>query len=403
MPQTVYTKQEVDDLIGAIPAGPAGPAGPQGPPGPAPDLTAYATEVALAALTARIAVLEAQAGALPPPSPDPTPASGLFTVNNGTIYDPSGSEFVPIGANLGLRGSFDWKGVANGHSADALAWGWNFIRLNAGALEGLSTYGAIPSSWATATGIADWHNSTQYATNLANIDAIVQEYTAKGIVVCIASHDLRTLSGNSTWPPSVLIPMVKQFMHDLAVKYKDNPYVWLEPHNEPPLVDDAYLAEMRSQLTSIRAAGFNGPIVVCAESVGTEANGNTPLDVAVPQLADVAGPLVGAVHAYGFGTSTSATAFDAYVTRCRNAGVALMVGEFGWTIDGSSTAGGYTQNRAGGLAVLTVAPNRKVGLCVWHGTMGDKYSLKSNGNAFYDGGAGAGLSDLGTRFWALTH
>jgi len=81
-----------------------------------------------------------------------------------------------------------------------------------------------------------------------------------------------------------------------------------------------------------------------------------------------------------------------------------MVGEFGYTVDGSSTAGSYRQNLNGALSTFNLAPSFGVGLLWWHATHGDNYALKQSGNAFYsDGGPSANLSPAGQRLWNVSH
>ena len=95
----------------------------------------------------------------------------------------------------------------------------------------------------------------------------------------------------------------------------------------------------------------------------------------------------------------------AYLDAMHAAHLAVIIGEFGYGFDGvSSSAAGWTTDHAAALANFTAAPPRGVGLLWWHGTMGDGYSLKDDGNAFYaDGGPEANLSDGGKRLWALGH
>jgi len=44
-----------------------------------------------------------------------------------------------------------------------------------------------------------------------------------------------------------------------------------------------------------------------------------------------------------------------------------------------------------------------VGALWWHASHGDNYSLKADGNAFWHGGNGAGLSEGGRQLWDFTH
>ena len=59
-------------------------------------------------------------------------ATGAFRVTtSGRIEAPDGSDFVPIGANVGVdSNNYGWHGDALGHSDAAVKWGWNMIRTN---------------------------------------------------------------------------------------------------------------------------------------------------------------------------------------------------------------------------------------------------------------------------------
>jgi hypothetical protein len=93
-----------------------------------------------------------------------------------------------------------------------------------------------------------------------------------------------------------------------------------------------------------------------------------------------------------------------YWDQVHAANLAMVVGEFGDTIDGTSNAGSYQQNVNGANAVFSAAASKGIGMLWWHATHGDNYSLKNSGNAFYaDGGDAANLSPAGTRLWAAAH
>ena len=125
-----------------------------------------------------------------------------------------------------------------------------------------------------------------------------------------------------------------------------------------------------------------------------------------PHLDDQAGPpavlagnsnVVFSTHNYG--GHDSLASMEAYVDAVRSHGVALIVGEFGYRIPPYEDA----RNKAVALATMATYSARGVGVLAWHGTHGDNYSLKSSGGSFYEGGAGSGLSDFGSRLWSLTH
>ena len=85
----------------------------------------------------------------------------------------------------------------------------------------------------------------------------------------------------------------------------------------------------------------------------------------------------------------------------RAKGCALNIGEFGYTDNGTSTAGSYQLNYDGALANMQVSASKGLGLIAWHGNWGaaDHYSLRTSGTFF----GTAPLTDFGSRLWALTH
>ena len=117
---------------------------------------------------------------------------------------------------------------------------WTMRGLNAGVQDALQGFGNLLNDYPGLTAIR-LNSGTDSASS---IDQVVQEYTAKGIVLEIEDH-----SGNGdnvAW------------YQQLAQLYKDNPYVFLETPNEP---SDPNTAQFQVQIiNAIRAAGFQNPI-----------------------------------------------------------------------------------------------------------------------------------------------
>lgn len=315
-------------------------------------------------------------------------AGRRFHVVGPDIVDPGGRRFFPVGANVGIEGGFDWRGTAQGHVADALAWGWNTIRL--------TLY---------CTDLESWTTRSQYGYQglLERTDDIVREYTAQDVVVMLECHDVTgeaTTSGH-------LADQLDQFWTDVAIRYEDNPYVWLNAVNEPTWNDSAqWLSVQRHYLALVRATGAENVFVADVLNGGQDAawDGAGRLYQAGigPALESGSCNVVFSLHAYG-GIGGDAEYSD-YLDAVRAAGLAMVIGEFGYAVDGSSTAGTYEQNVSGAHAAFEVAPGHGVGVLWWHATHGDMYSLKTTGNAFYDDGApGSGLSPAGRDLWNLGH
>lgn len=299
----------------------------------------------------------------------PPVSSGLH-VEGWHIKTGSGAEFVPIGANVGVLGAFDWHGIANGHAAQALQWGWNTIRLNVCA--GPSCY---------------WTNWVEQADRAQQV---IDEYTAAGIVVMVADH--------STLDPADQ-DAARQMLTRLAAANRANSRVWFNGNNEPGVIGADWNALCVGYYDLIRAAG-NPNIVVC--DAPADANDGT-WDPA-PHLDDPTGAatvnqgrtnIVYATHNYGGHGSPGQEDLAPYIARVRALNVAVLVGEFGYRV--GQTDGMFTAALQNMDAYRTLG----LGILVWHGTHGDGFYVRADPCPFYE--MSCALTDLGSRLWALTH
>lgn len=305
--------------------------------------------------------------------------TGNFYIVGTDIIGPDGKKFYPVGANVGADGGFSWRGSAVGRSADAQAWGWNTIRFN--------EWCADDASWKPR---AQWG----YQGLLNQVDSIVQEYTSKKIVVMIACHD-----GDE------MRPQINQFWTDIANRYKNNPYVWFNALNEAGWADNnAWLSVQKHYLNLVRSTGAENIFVVDNMNAGNDMGWDGAKVIYDPTM----GPVIKAnqcnvlfsLHDYGgYGARAD---MSTYLNNVKNAGLPLIVGEFGEYYDGRSDGNSTGQQyRDASNAVFTYGPQRGVGVLYWHGTHGDDYSLKNNGGAFYDGGPSANLSWAGQKLWSI--
>ncbi len=145
-----------------------------------------------------------------------SPSVGKFQVVGKDIIGPDGKRFVPVGANVApsVKNYPQWafynnNGWANGHANDAVVWGWNMVRLN--------VITDLPSD----VTIQDMINSTF---------EIIDEYTAKGIVVMPDSH---SVTGTNSTMTDQRYQNINTFWDAILSRYKDNPYVWVNYVNEP--------------------------------------------------------------------------------------------------------------------------------------------------------------------------
>lgn len=331
----------------------------------------------------------------------PLPAGGKFTITNGQIIDPQGRVFVPMGANVAARVGqyetgyvFNWNGTATGRSNDVKAWGWNTVRINdicnAPANPGLD------------------------ATN-AGIDAFIDEYTAKQIVVMVDCHDV---TGQNPTPTSASLAPLYAMQDRLAQKYKNNPYVWFNVLNEPQNDSNVanWLAVQKQTLNRLRAIApsniYVADIPTYGQGVETLLNGTTT------QLSVGQTNVLYAWHAYGavasyednFNEVKSRAAHKSALEQIKANKIPVVIGEFGDPLTlNEGTAGPPIWNRIGANAVMDHAPANGVGLLWWHAT-GDSgvfltYSLMADRHAapWSAATSGTGLSAAGRKFWELTN
>ncbi|MBK7861322.1 MAG: cellulase family glycosylhydrolase [Archangiaceae bacterium] len=322
-------------------------------------------------------------------------ATGRFYVVGSDIIDPEGKKFFPVGANVGTQLNFDWKGDGMRHSDDALAWGWNTVRL----------------TLACTTSASYTTRSTQgFAALLQRAQSFVNEYTAKKIVVIIECHDL---TGTSTFEGKMLASgktvrqEVDDFWVDARERYKSNPYVWFNAVNEPVWANNALWVQLQTHYRDlVRATGAENLFVADVMNMGNDARWDGALRVYDPTMGPVVATdqcnVVFALHAYGGlgGSPEHVTYFDAV----RKAGLAMLIGEFGYTLTNTANPGAYVLNVKGATAAFEVAAAKGIGMLFWHATHGDGYSLKASGASFYgDGAPSANLSAPGQRLWDLGH
>jgi Ca-dependent carbohydrate-binding module xylan-binding/Cellulase (glycosyl hydrolase family 5) len=120
---------------------------------------------------------------------------------------------------------------------------WAMRGLNAGVQDALTGFANVLTDYPGLTAIRLNTGGNDSATD---IDKVVQEYTARGVVVMIEDH-----SGN---------PNNVAWYTQMATAYKGNANVFLEMPNEPNATN---LAQIQIGLVNaIRAAGFTNPIAL---------------------------------------------------------------------------------------------------------------------------------------------
>jgi hypothetical protein len=349
-----------------------------------------------------------------------------FSGQGNHIFHPDGTVFIPFGGNMnGYK--WGWNNVTTQHVNVLIEqWKFNTIRLNC--------Y------------IKGYHRTSKYWNNgdfkgtfnvNNNLDQIIDIYTSRGVVVMIDAHDwtglginvsdihdyynndkeligsnqgetlenpFTELGGKTTY--SSQIEILIEFFSYFAKKYKDNPYVWLNPLNEPGTVVDGYYllngskykqvpqywAEMHKQFTyAMRDLGFKNPIVVDGIAAGQDhgqwwgqnPGGVIPLSSAIISKGQEvlnADPLKNTVfsfHAYHqWGKSSYPKLIGDYVDSVHHRGLALMIGEAGWYANKETDEPGVAFHR---IFDQNLILGKKVGILSWHLQPGDGMALVNQG------------------------
>lgn len=327
-----------------------------------------------------------------PPAPTLAELNPFFVIGED-IVDPDGNLFVPVGANAAIRATdyayvFDGgNGGVNGRVDSIKAWGWNTIRAT------LSCYdeSGEPSQRQIIDGIAQ----------------TVKELTEARIVVILACHDATGSDLQLNGPIEV---QVRAFWDEVAFKYSNNPYVWLNFFNEPFTTDDT---EQWNELHQFyydryRNQGVNNVMIfdlpLNGQGVHLAAEGEF-----VEPLGTACNTVLG-WHAWGSLSGEQATAED-YATLSKavtDRNLAIVISEAGVPDPPSAgTAGNPEWNESGYYAALEVAGDSNIGLLWWHAT-GDTsndlfYPLKVDKTGFWTADNSGNLTIAGATFWDFSH
>jgi regulation of enolase protein 1 (concanavalin A-like superfamily) len=320
-----------------------------------------------------------------------TISAAQFSVVGTTIRDPSGAVYIPVGANVNGK-DWVWNDETTRHlSTIRDGWRFNFLRVNC-------MLNPVNTQWPTFTVNND-------------LKKIIDTYTAHGIVVSLEIHDW-----TGKYPDDTQLLALTKWWRDIAVAYRDNPYVWFNIMNEPGgsgAVSSRYLTVHQAAIRAIRQdAGANNVIVVDGASWGQDTGAwsdnpvpaqNSGILTYGSQLKAFDGRtwnnIVFSVHCYDQWAYADSK-FEDYIDRVHAAGHALFVGEFG----------GYANNTTNHLylsaqVVNRVALNRGVGIVWWHYQPGDGFALtmEGGGSAINSLTNPTNLSWGGRILWDATH
>jgi hypothetical protein len=322
-------------------------------PEPLPTLSSTAESTDL------IAPTRPSAAETPIPLPPVDPESG-FQVEGTQILDPEGNVFVPKGVNVS---GYNWvwqRPTVNDVDLIADCWNFNLVRVNSFLFTGQTPY-------------------AQYRVN-NDLDAIVEAYTSRGIVVVFEGHD-RIGSYYEGEDLSVLV----QWFYELALRYRDNPYVWFDVMNEPGSrtgIDVENWVSMHGKVIDAIRNGAQAHNIIIVEGAYGGQDSNTTdagpvTDSAILQYSDDIFTYNGnnfenimfSIHTYDLwnhGDEKLNNFFD----RVAAQDLALVVGEYGIFTDQDTFPAAQSMFN-------TTIP-RGIGRIVWHWDGGDHNDLTEN-------------------------
>lgn len=299
-----------------------------------------------------------------------TAASGSnFNVVGSKIIDPLGKEFIPVGANVNGPNSW-WNGYTAGNASIAKdRWHWNVIRLKT----------CYDNTACPLAGVRSTVNN--------DMDAIINDYTSKKIVVQIA---LFQYTGG--FPEGTELTKASNWWVNIANKYKDNPYVWFNLLNEPgdqPSTIPTWNSVTDTLSSAIRNTGAKNIIVDDGTSWGQEVyrgwdcvTSISPADSGIlskgSDLAIKHKNMIFNVHVYGWWgggncpDSTRDQLISWYFGQTKSRNLSVHVGE----LQGASNLQyDYTPGTtAAARAFFRKAPELRIGLLYWHGNGGSTWT-----------------------------
>ena len=245
---------------------------------------------------------------------------------------------------------------------------WAMRGLDAGVQDALQGFPGVLTDYPGLTAIR--LNVVPGSDSAASIDQVVQEYTAKGVVVEIEDH-----SGNGdnvAW------------YQQMATAYKGNSHVFLETPNEPTAAAATTAQNQIGIINAIRAAGFTGLIGVQPNGGWDYANLST-----VTAAVGTAGLFL-TPHIYYNGTDPNGAAnyVQSDIQGATSLGLFASIDEFGNAMDG------YTLDPYGNSVITAVVAANEAGQA------GAVFWAMDNGN-HADGTDSAFLNPNGSQLTSI--
>lgn len=341
-----------------------------------------------------------------------------FRMIGNKIFDPQGNLFVPKGVNI-----FPWHGDQDSVEYISGPWNFNTVRLHSWILPNDTDTWKDHIVYLDEPLIFDPDNIGSLRTY--DVRALIESYTSRGVVVLFDVHDLL-----GKYFEEGHLADYQTFITDFANKFKDNPYVWIDLHNEPGTYQGAgntdqgipandfsrWRAQYEAMRSAVRSVAPNMPIFASGNAWGQDTgpnwNGNELVvteESALLSNADffTADPqLAGTIHVYdqwNYGNDQAgrlSNYFDRVLAATRSP---LLIGEFG-----------YGDNHANATEALFSLLNQPayqhIGRLGWVWSANDNNDLTTDTTSKGSGAAidalnskPGNLTRLGELLWEDTH
>lgn len=320
------------------------------------------------------------------------PADGKFNVRGPVICDPEGKPFLPMGINEFAGTTFSGFNdpFVNANALSKYSDGWKFNILRIVTCPNGRCYHHEGFGGQTVQG--------------EDLDAVIQMYTARKIVVMLDHHGLNF----PNVPTQQEIDAAAVWFKQMAIKYKDNPYVWLESFNEPVDGNDkiqTWAGFSGQIIDAIRSVNKDVIIAICAGNFGQDTTGNgDSFDRAGSHIIN-AGPALAArgnvifdIHIYSRWGNVSAQGLKNYFKAVHDLGLVVFVGET-WA-NPSSQFGQLDQHATN---MLYQARVNGVGILPW--SAAGNFPSTTSGRATHINSLTnpTNLTHNGSLHWTFTH
>lgn len=333
-------------------------------------------------------------------------ARNSFSIENGQIIGLDGLPFVVRGINI-----FPWHGAPNMVAKiTSDCWQFNTVRLH---------------SWILPYDTGNWKDHVVYvdqpslfdfdtvAYTTYDIAPMIDYYTAQGTVVIVDIHDKIGRYFEAQELEDYLT-----FMRDFLTRYNDNPYVWVDIHNEPGGMDGVdqdftqWRTEMPTLMNDMRAIAPTKMLLMSGTAWGQDTGprwSSQPVAASESALlanADVItaySNVIATFHVYDQWSYGGVSRLDDYVSRLQmTLNTPIVVGEYG-SYNNNSTIAALRNLRD----MLQLSGNEEVGRVAWVWDAYDNNNLTtkwSGGGQWVDScSAPTNLTEFGQIVWEDNH